>query len=325
VALVRREWRHLAEVSVASALMVAVMAAIYVVFDRRHQISATVHYWDANYLPLDRGVSGIGTFLDTKFAPIAPYLGTREVVVLALLVLAGAVTLVAQRRYALALAVPMLVIVAMAASALKLYPFLDLRTSTFWLIAVVVLMAIGVAGGVARLARWKPAAGAVALVAAAGIWVYAASPSIRATPIRNEDVRAAVRYLDAHRGSQDVVVVNFPSTWGFAYYERSLHPKFVEFDPPTGFPEFMPTYPGTPWVITMRDRQSRDIQGALARARRQVAGHPGAKVWIVRSHLGPERARWKQALSGERVRVRATSGSYSDLLWFRPGERRPRG
>src|SRR5258708_39486762 len=102
------------------------------------------------------------------------------------------------RRFALAALFPIMLVITIAASAAHKYPFGDLRTSTFWLVAVPGLIAVAVAA-VGRLAtaigRRMPALGAVVALA---LWVPATRPHLRVHSIPVEDVHSEVPHLQAH-------------------------------------------------------------------------------------------------------------------------------
>src|SRR6266436_4709048 len=104
---------------------------------------------------------------------------------------------------------PIMLALVIGASAARKYPFGDLRTSTFWLVAVPVLMAVAVAAAghlAGRIDRRVPLL--VAAVALA-VWIPAANRYIRIHPIPNEDVHSEITYLNAHFRSGDVVIVSY--------------------------------------------------------------------------------------------------------------------
>ena len=226
-------------------------------------------------------------------------------------------TLLWLKRPALALVTPVIIILTMVASALKKYPFADVRTSTFWLVAVVLLMFIAAAGLARAVSAWHNAAGIVVVIAALALAVHAAGPSLRTHDrqgLFDEDVRAQVHYLDAHRGARDVVVVDWGASYGFAYYEHAFHPGFVGTDHVQM--GYYPTSAQAPRVILMRERRSSDVRAALVRARRAL-GAKGGKIWIVRSHSAftPEGEAWKLALAGKQVE--AIEVGPEDLVLYR--------
>lgn len=320
VTVVRRRWSRLVELVVAGGMLAVVMAAIYLTFDKRHQISSTTNYWRPYYVPTGQGLSAVHLFLHERLAPILPLVGVRNAALLATLCVAGTAMLFWLRLPALALATPLLVLLAFTASAMRVYPFLDVRTSTFWLVAVIALMAIVVVGVIRILARWRIVA-VVAAVVAAGLWINVTSPYVRGHPLPREDVRSQVRYVDRHRRPGDVVVVSFAATWAFVYYERSLQPTFVHTKKtPLGFPDVLPRFPKVRWLVMMRDRQPANIHTALATARVRLAGHSGGRVWIVVSHAGPsEVATLRADMDARAVRSIPTSTGLNSLLLYEPG------
>src|SRR5438128_439807 len=78
-------------------------------------------------------------WLDTRLPLVTSHLGVPSIVLVLLLATVGVVTLVTLRRVALALVVPLIVMLNMVASAARRYPFVGLyeaKTSLFWLVGV---------------------------------------------------------------------------------------------------------------------------------------------------------------------------------------------
>jgi hypothetical protein len=307
VTLVRRAWRRLAEVAVAAAGCAAGTAVVFLLFVERHQNPSLAKWWTRYFIPTDEGVSGVLHFLDRRSARIAPFLGTRHLLVIAVLVAVGTATLLASRRPALAVATPLLVLVAMAASAARKYPFLDLRTSLFWLVAVLVVMAVAVAQLVALLARVHVLVGAVALVAVAALWLNQTSPYLGLHLIPPEPLGTQVKYLNAHRGANDVVVVSFSAAWGFAFYERWTPFSVVRLhDPPVGAPDFLPRFTRDPAIVVARGFGAADVRAAIGRATRRMRRQGAARLWIVLAHTEKREERvWAAALERDGIRFRA--------------------
>jgi hypothetical protein len=121
---------------------------------------------------------------------------------------------------------------------------------------------------------------------------------LRSHPLPAEDVRSQVAYLDTQFRSGDAVIVDSSATYAFAYYTHGAKVGFRHTN--LAAVGFQPTFPQEPWVITMPDRQPADVAAALATATDMV--RPGARIWIVRSHLGSqEAAAWDEALANRRV------------------------
>jgi hypothetical protein len=300
-ALIRRQYRHLVEVAAASAGMLAVGLVIYETLVRPNSTPGLVAYWDGYYTPT-RSVSGAVAFVHRQFHDLASYMGFHSLVLDALGVLAGIAALVWLRRFALAVMFPILLAIAIVASADRKYPFGDPRTSTFWLVVVPVLMAVAVAAA-GRLAstidRRMPAL--VAVVALA-IWVPVTMPYFRAHSIPVEDVHSEVTYLQAHFRPGDVVIVSYGASYGFAYYYPA-QPSFPAGDGPNGH---VVAYPRLPWMVVLTRRRAVDISDALSAARAKIAAEPAGargRIWIVRSHQTKiEVQAWNQDLAGDSVR-----------------------
>jgi hypothetical protein len=213
------------------------------------------------------------------------------------LVVAGLVTMARLGRPATALAVIVLWPEMLALSALKKYPFLNLRTSTFLFAITVVVAAIGLIGVCSLLRPWLKgwvAAGlaAVALVA----FALGAQPYVRSHTIANEDVRDQALYVAAHAAAGDVIVVNLSSNWGFAYYW------------PTGTParradlavkqEYEAYFPSQPRIIVASARDQAGVDAALSQALEKARQHRCARIWLIRTHVSQgERRAWTSALS----------------------------
>src|SRR5581483_11815698 len=112
--------------------------------------------------------------------------------------LAGIGALLWLRRFALAAMFPVTLVLVVAASAARKYPFGDLRTSTFWLVTAPLLMAVAVAAAAHLAGRADRRLPALVAAAALAVWVPVTSPYFRTHLIPNENVRAEVDYLNAH-------------------------------------------------------------------------------------------------------------------------------
>jgi hypothetical protein len=324
--LIRRDMRRFVE-AVAAGLCAGVGAlVVYLLADARHVNSTLTAYWNGFYVP-HRGVSGAVTFLHQKLDELAPYMGFRHLFVDLLLVLGGLATLVVLRRYALAVTVPAAIGLVIVASAAKKYPFGDLRTSTFWLVMLTALMGVAAAGLANVVAMHKRPVGFAVVAASLVVWVATTDRYIRSHTVPNEDVRAQVDYLNAHRHPGDVVIVGYGANWGFGYYERDVKPSFAPF-PGIGY---IPVYPDEPWIVQMDNRNPSDVLLALARATalaesedRQAGANaqspgpgPGVRIWIVRSHqTNTEATTWKAALAGKDVE--ALGGGPEPILLYQP-------
>ena len=303
--LVRRWFRRLAAVIAASAVMLGAGLAIYEGLIRPQITQNLVSYWAPHYMPTTSW-SAAFSFLNQQLHQLAPYLGFGSLIVDAVLALTGVAALVWLGRPALAAMFPLTLAIVIAASGARKYPFGDSRTSTFWLVAAPLLMAVAVAAAgrlAARIDRRAPLAVAAAALA---VWVPFTDAYIRSHQLpATEDVRSEVAYLDAHLRHGDVVIVSFAASYAFTYYYPRAGLSFMT--DPDGPNAHVPAYPGVPWIIVMPDRQADDVSNALAAARAKVAAEPpGARgrIWIIRSHLQPaEIDAWQRDLAGQQVRV----------------------
>jgi hypothetical protein len=311
--LVTRHYRRLAGVALAAAGMLVVALVIYATLVRPQVTPNLVAYWDAFYMPT-RSASAAVSFLHLQLHQLAPYMGFPLLADF-VLVLAGIAALAWLRRPALAALFPVTLVIVIAASAARDYPFGDERTSTFWLVTVPLLMAVAVATAAHRAgeavgrasgrrgAPWALLVPPVVAALALAVWVPATDSYIRSHDIPNEDVQSEVTYLDSHFRRGDVIIVSYASSYAFAYYYPRANPSFPA--DPVGPDAHIPAYPGVPWIVVMPNRRDVDVARALATARARIAAEPAGargRIWIIRSHLQRTEVRaWRRDLAGDRV------------------------
>jgi hypothetical protein len=296
VQLVRRDWRRLAEAAVAGAGTAALMLAVYEAFDARAvaPLKAST-YWPNFYLPAAKGLHASVSFVLSHFRSVHAYFGLGPAWLALPLVIAGLVTMVRLGRPATAIAVVALWPELLALSALKQFPFLNPRTSTFLFAVTVVVAAVGLIGMCLLLRRWLPGwiAAGLAVVAVAA-FVVGAQPYVRSHVIANEDVRDQARYVAVHAAPGDAIAVNLSSNWGFGYYWPIGHPSRRADNADMQLYEAY--FPGQPRVIVALNREPAGIEAALAQALSRVR-HSCGRIWLVRTHLSAaERTAWAVAL-----------------------------
>jgi hypothetical protein len=298
--LFTRQYRRLVDVAGASAGMLAVSFTIYQTVVRPQVTRTLSAFWDPYYLPA-RSPAAAQSLIHLRLEQLAPYMGFGSLAVDGAGALAGIAALIWLRRFALAAMFPVMLLIVIIGGVARRYPFGDLRTSTFWLVVVPVLMAVAVAA-IGRLAAAADRRAPLAVAAAAlAVWVPMTDAYIRSHDIPDEDVRAEVVYLEAHFRPGDVVIVNYGGSFGFAYY-YSRQPSFPAGHGPDGH---LVAYPALPWIVVMFTPPVLDMVDALARARAEIAAEPPdarGRIWIVRSHASPhEISLWSQELAGDRV------------------------
>lgn len=301
--VVKRNYRRLVELVSASAGMVIVSLAVFEVIDRRQITQTLVSYWKSYYVPM-RSPSAAISFIYLRLHDLAPYMGFRFLALDMVLALAGIAGLIWLRRFALAAMVPMTVAIVIAASADRRYPFGDLRTSTFWLVAVPVLMAVAVAAAGRWAARMDRRLPLIAAALALAVWVTATATYIRSHDLPDENVRSQVAYVSAHVRPGDVILVGYAASYAFAYYYQA-NPSFpADSAGPNGH---IPAYPGVRSIVVMTNRRAADVANALAAARARAAALPGGsrgRIWIIRSHqTQTEIQAWHRELAGARTTV----------------------
>jgi hypothetical protein len=220
------------------------------------------------------------------------------------LVIAGLITLGWLGHAATAVAAAALWPEMLALSALRKYPFLDLRTSTFLITVTAVVAAIGVVGLGLLLRHWLARAGPAPLVAAlaaaalaaaaAGGFAAAAAPQVRSQLLPLEDVRDQAHYVFRHAAPNDVILVNASSNWGFGYYWPAGRPATRP--DASNLQGYEAYFPGQPRIIVARDREPAGIAAALGQALSRARRGDCTRIWLVRTHLNvPERASWLAA------------------------------
>ena len=325
VQVVRRAWGRVTEVVVAGAATAVLMLGVYEAFDARaaDALGAST-FWDGYYVPLSHGVHASWAFITMMFGRLHADFGLGPAWLALPLVIIGLVTMFRLGRPATALAAIVLLPEMIVLSALKVYPFGDLRTST-WLIAVTVAVAaIGVAGISALARQWLrggalawAAALTVAAAAVAGFSV-AAAPYVRGHPIPNEDVRDQADYVAKHAAADDVILVNLNSNWGFAYYWPYGQPaRRLTTVVRQGYEAY---FPDQPRIVVAPNRNLAGVTTALREALGRVRPGSCERIWLVRSHVIPsEAAAWKEALAAAHL-TPVTVGSHG-LSVLEPGGR----
>jgi hypothetical protein len=301
VQLARRAWHRLMEAVVAGAGTAVLMLGVYEGFDARAVGPGIIAYWSAGYPPVAQGLHASTTFVTSRFDAVHAYLGLGPVWLAAPLVVAGLVTIIRLGRPATAIAVAALGPEMFAVSALKKYPFLDPRTSTFLFAVTVVVAAIGVIGICSLLRPWLKGGLAAALAAVAVVaFAVGARPYVRSHPLPTEDVRDQARYVAAHAARGDVILVNLSSNWGFAYYWPAGHPsRRPDAVVLQGYEAY---FPDQPRIIVARNRDPAGVDAALSAALARARQRPCTRIWLVRTHVLPgERAAWAAALYQHRL------------------------
>jgi hypothetical protein len=171
--------------------------------------------------------------------------------------------------------------------------------------------AIGVAG-LATLAarRYHPLLGVLLAGAAVGSYLPGALPYVNSHHIPYEDVRDQVNYVASHRGPDDLVVVNAGASYAYGYYAK---PTFGIVKS-TGI-GFSIVYPSADRTIALIYRQPVDVRMAFTQAWSIVQEHPGARLWVVLSHVtASEMTAWDAELTPHHVQevavARATDIRY---------------
>ncbi len=317
VQLARRAWRRLAEVAAVGAGTAVLVLGVYEGFDARATVPGLTAYWNNYYLPVGNGLHADIKFVTSHVSAVVAYFGLGPVWLALPLVLAGLVTIFRLGRPATALTAAVLWPEMLVVSAVRKYPFLDLRTSTFLFAVTVAVAAIGVAGVCSLLRPWfrGTLAAGLAALAVAG-FVIGAQPYVRSHNIPNEDVRDQASYVAAHAARGDAIVVNLNSNWGFAYYwptgvpGRRADPAVLQ-----GYEAYFPDQPD---IVVARTRDSAGVDAALSQALALARQHACGRIWLVRTHVVPvEREAWTTALRQHKLTT--TPVGHDGLSVINPG------
>jgi hypothetical protein len=309
VQLARRAWSRLAEAAVTGACTAVLMIVVYDGLDA-HAVQSglsTAPGFSAFYPPLTEGLHAFITFVISGYSNVQAYFGLGPKWLAAALFAAGLVTIFRLGRPATAVALAALWPEMLALSALRKYPFLDLRTSTFLFAITVVVAAIGLAGVGSLLRPWlKGAVAAGLVVIAVAAFAVGVHPYVRGHVLPLEDVRDQARYVAAHAAPTDVIVVNLDSNWGFAYYWPIGHPSRRPDDAVAQ--DYEAYFPGQPRIVVARTRDTAGVDAAVSQALAQaeVQARPGVctRIWLVRSHESPaEAAAYSAALARRRLPI----------------------
>ncbi len=294
--LFERRWSRLREVVLAGAGAALLMGGTLVAFVLPKQNAELRHYWDAYYPPGDP--SAAWGFLLARLQAMAPTTGLGSVPLVLVGCSLGTAALLLRRRRSSALLLPLAFGELVLASALHLFPLLDLRTSTWLAVLAVVLTGLGLAQVVERAAVGRRGVAVVLAALGGGVFAVANTGHVRDHLIPDEDVRAQARYVQLHQRPGDVVIVDLTASFGYGYY-RGTNPLPIIDSGAVSATGFLVRY-DDPAVVAMHARDRAAPGEALQEAARRLGPH--GRVFVVRSHLSsPEAAGWQQALAGCQV------------------------
>ena len=287
VQLARRDVRRLGQATVTAVATGVLGLGVYKLFYARSVVPGLTRYWQAFYVPAGQGLGASVSFVVRHFERIHSYFGLGPAWLAIPLVLAGLVTIARLHRPATAVAVAGLWAEMVIISALRKYPFLDLRTSTFLITITAVVAAIGVAGICAAVAAWlrggrlaTAVAIALAAVALTG-FAFAARPYVRSHLIPSEQTRLQTEYVAAHAGPSDLIVVSANSNWGFAYYWPHGSPAARR--DLANLQLYQAVFPAQPHIIVVRQRDYAQVKASMAQALSMIRPGTCRRIWLVRT------------------------------------------
>ena len=288
--LARRSWNRLAWLGAVAAGLAMAQGAVYRLFVAPANSGAMLNYWKSTFIPTDQGVHGAAAFAGARAARALATLGLGPWMVAAGLAVAGVVALARAGLPATALVAPLLLAELVAAGLAGRFPFLDQRTSQFFLVLVTVVAAIGVAALATLVAgsRWTIVLGVGMVLLLAASFVPAASAAA-GKAIPDENVRGQIELVRAERRFGDVIVVSSGAAHAFGWYWPSP-PTFVA-RPTFGTVTFQVDFPDLPEVVVARDRDAAGDREALSRL-----PEGARRVWIIVGH--EPRSRWERLIRG---------------------------
>jgi hypothetical protein len=288
VQLARRAWRRLAESAVVGAITAILILVVYKVFDAQAVSPALTYspHFGNYYPPAHKGVHAIITFVHLHLQGEASHFGLGPLELVVLLFVLGVVTIFMRGRPVTAVALAFLWPEMFVLAGLRLYPFVDARTSTFLFAVTAVVAAIGVAGVCSLLRPWLKGALAVglAVLAVAGL-VIAAKPFVRSHLIPGEDMKAVTLYVADHTPSNDVILLAQDSNFGFAYYWPTGHPSREANS--SIIQGYMAYFPDQPRIVVATSRIASGVDAALAQALAQSRARGCTPIWLIRTHTTP--------------------------------------
>jgi hypothetical protein len=315
IALVRRDWRRLAESAVAGVVTGILMLAVYKAFDARavtKSLTYSPHF--ANYYPPRRHLHALVHFVISKLQAENSHFGLGPLWLVALLFVVGVVTVFRLRRPVAGTALAILWPEMLLISALHLYPFVDARTSTFLFALTTVTAAIGVAGVCSLLlGRLKGILAVGLAVAAIAGFVVASDRFERGQFIPTEDMKAITLYVADHVPASDPVVLAQDSDFGFAYYWPTGQPSRVANS--TIIQQYLATFPSQPRIVVAASRTAAGVDAAMDQALAQSRAHGCAPIYLIRTHLAPVEGNaydsWLNARHLSATGISATLGGLS--------------
>lgn len=292
-ALQRRALRRAA----ATATVGAAVAVFYAAFFGA-VVAPTVNarlrdYWHNAYLsgsPSDMLVEAWH-----RLGALAIFLAMPAAVAVTLFAI-GIAVLTRQRDTARAVTLPLLWLEMLLLGRASLYPFLELRTSLFAIVPSLVVIGTGAAGVCLAMITWRRLVGLACGVCVAALFAIGVAPTVHYFGIPNEDIRGQTRYVAAHIGANDVVIVNSLASWGLAYYWPHGHIHIVDSnDLAAGFlAELTGVHAryatGTTYEAVLATMREALGQGPATSAARQL--------FVVRTHMNAqERDAWTRAFA----------------------------
>jgi hypothetical protein len=289
-ALIARNGRRAIEVLVNGGTAGIVILGYYAAIVIPHTNKKTRDYWNAYYL---RGTPWhmLRVGWHRLFA-LRTSLGVPPLLLIGV-VIVGLIALVRLRAFAIVIAAVVLWFEMAVIARARLYPFLDLRTSHFLLVTILVIGAVGIAALIQLAYHWWRPAGAIVAVAGLVLFVAGVRPRIDQLNIPYEPAREQAQYVAAHVTPDDVVLVNSTGSFAFSYYWPGGLVAHTDQSSGQGFRAEAKNLD----AVYAQARSNSAILEALRQAVDRWRAKPsGSRLFIVRSHVTHgEGQMWKLA------------------------------
>ncbi len=292
-ALLARDRRLALETFVVGVVAGLLIGAYYLLVVLPKLSSTVTSYWSTFYL--SGSPFHVASTVWERARKVAPHLGTRGFLLVALFAI-GCVVLDRKGGRAVALAVPVVALEMIAMGRLRKYPFADVRTSHFLLVASLVVAAIGAVGLVQWIAaRLDRRLAAVVGLALGTMFVVMSVPHVHDMGIPGEDIRTPTLLTARLYHPGDVILVSEPANFGFAYYWPRGAPVLHTDSSGSGFR----AQAGGVSAVYVKDRTAAAVRAGLDEAlRRWRRAGPRAHLFILRTHLDDaERLVWRRVFS----------------------------
>ncbi|TAL40631.1 MAG: hypothetical protein EPN91_12715 [Salinibacterium sp.] len=235
-AIIRRDKRLILERAVAGAISAASILLVYFSLYRQASVGALADYW-ADYYP---SLSALPTYLVSRSLALTGVssvpLQVLILVTVAALIISFVVLAFREREFVMGIYLIALVLAVLAAGVARVYPLLNVRTSSFFLVSMCVFAALALArlGVLASYRFVGEKRRGIALVAAFALLIAGAvafsARDFRSNVISLEDPRSQIDYIKTHWSKNDIIATDDAGAFSLAYYWPELGGRWVASD-----------------------------------------------------------------------------------------------